>query len=349
MPSQLRDASVEQDSPSKVPLLLPGDISPAVMREYEYACLGYFDTKDIGPEKQVQKILAGLRDTRIQDWVSINREHLLGLTFAAFMAEFKSLYLPKDWEEITRIELLQMNQGNENFWNFAVQVQTKNSILLDTPSYLNKDQLRNRIEAGMSSKLALRIRLEKAVDKTKALGAWLDDVKNVDELMRAENANFESIAKAARESTRRANTLAEPSRRVNMTNNSASNNASLSSAARPVLPKLSSIERQLLYDNEGCLKCRRVFVQHRSAACPNDFPDATNYKPLTQSFVDLIKKRIGKPLAAVMSTAGDNDAVAASVAVPVAAVMGMSRNPAAYMPSNASSVIEGESDSDMSR
>jgi hypothetical protein len=115
MPPQLRTASVEQDSPSKVPLLLPGDILPAVMCEYEYACLGYFDTKDVGANKQVQKILTGLRDTRIQDWVSINRKRLLALMFPAFMMEFKSLYLPKDWEEITCIKLLQMTQGTDVF------------------------------------------------------------------------------------------------------------------------------------------------------------------------------------------------------------------------------------------
>jgi glycerophosphoryl diester phosphodiesterase len=143
MPSQSKSASVDQDSPSKVPLLLLGDISPLVMCEYEHACLGYFDTKDIGAEKQVRKILAGLRDTHIQDWVSINREHLLVLTFMAFMKELKLLYLPKDWEEITRIELLQMTQANDMFWDFAVQVQAKNSILIDTPLYLDKDQLRN--------------------------------------------------------------------------------------------------------------------------------------------------------------------------------------------------------------
>jgi hypothetical protein len=73
-----------------------------------------------------------------------------------------------------------------------------------------------------------------------------------------------------------------------------------------------------------------------------------NYKVLMQSFVDLIKKCLGKPLAAVMNTVNDNDTVTASATVPVAAVMGMSRNPAAYMPSNMSSVIEGESDSDLS-
>jgi hypothetical protein len=61
--------------------------------------------------------------------------------FPAFMTEFKKLYLPKDWEEITCIELLQMNQGSDIFRNFAIQVQMKNSILINTPSYLDKDQL----------------------------------------------------------------------------------------------------------------------------------------------------------------------------------------------------------------
>lgn len=183
MLSQPRSASVEQDTLSKVPLLLLGDISPGVMWEYEYACLGYFYTKDVRPEKQVRKILARLRDTRVQDWVSINCEHLLGLMFAAFMTEFKSLYLPKDWEEIMHIELLQMTQDNDVFWDLAIQVQVKNSILIDTDSYLNKDQLRNRIEAGMNPKIALRVHLEKAGNKTKTLVAWIDDIRRC----RAEN------------------------------------------------------------------------------------------------------------------------------------------------------------------
>jgi RNase H-like domain found in reverse transcriptase/Integrase zinc binding domain len=200
----------------------------------------------------------------------------------------------------------------------------------------------------MNSKLALCVRLDKAGNKDDTLAEWLDNIKCVDELMCAENANFESISKATRESTRRANTLAEPSCCVNTNNNFVPNNAASSSTSHSVLPKLSSVKRQLLYNNEGCLKCRRVFIQHRSAACPNNFPDATNYKPLTQSFVNLIKKCLGKPLAAVMTSMAETEAVTTSVAVLIAAVMGMSCNPTAYMPSNASSVIEGESDSNMS-
>jgi hypothetical protein len=183
MSSQSRFAVVIQDSPSKVPLLQPGDITPAVMRAYEQACYGYFDTKDIVEDKQVQKVLAGLHDPCIQDWVSINRDHLLALDPAAFMTEFRAGYLPKDWEETTRIELLQMVQGTNTFWDFSVQVQTKNSILVGTPSHLTNEQLCHRMESGMNAKLALRCRLEKAgANKDNVLltlVAWLDTIKCV--------------------------------------------------------------------------------------------------------------------------------------------------------------------------
>ena len=49
-----------------------------------------------------------------------------------------------------------------------------------------------------------------------------------------------------------------------------------------------------------------------------------------------------------MTSMAETEAVTASVTVLIAAVMGMSCNPMAYMPSNASSVIKGESDSDIS-
>jgi hypothetical protein len=106
MANQSKLAVVEQDSPSRVPVLTPGDLTPAIMRTYETACLGHFETKDIPADKQVRKILAGLQDTRIQDWISVDRGRFLELSFAEFMAEFRSGYLPEDWEEITRIELL---------------------------------------------------------------------------------------------------------------------------------------------------------------------------------------------------------------------------------------------------
>jgi hypothetical protein len=165
------------------------------------------------------------------------------------------------------------------------------------------------------------------------------EVKHVDHLLRADCAELENLQKAHRDATRRANTLTEPSRNANV---------APSSSSRTALPKLLDTERQLLFDNEGCLKCRRVFVSHRSADCPNDFPNAANYKVLTQAFVDLIKQRVKKPIASITQPS-DNAATTSTVnALPVAVVMGSSSAPVAYMPANTSNVIGSGEDSDSS-
>jgi hypothetical protein len=336
MANQSKFATVEQESPSRPPVLTAGDLTPAVARSFEMACLGYFEHKDIAEDKQVRKILAGLQDSRMQDWVSVDRDRFLALSFPDFMKEFRAGYLPEDWEEITRIELLAMTQNDLPFWDFAIQVQAKNSLLQNTPSYLATESLRHRIESGMTQKLALRCRLEK-LSKTEAFKDWLTEVKHVDDLVRAERADFEMLAKATRDAGRRTNTLTEPSRRVNTNNNG----TSASTSTRVNLPKLTDVERRLLYDNDGCLKCRRVFVTHRTHNCPNDFPDPTTYKPLTQMFVDAINRHGKKNVASVMLT-GENTVTPVS-AQPIAVVMGTSSNPVAYMPSNTSNVIEGDS------
>lgn len=254
-------------------------------------------------------------------------------------------YLPKDWEETTCIELLQMVQNNSNFWDFSMHVQAKNSILIRTPSHLDDAQLRHRLESGMNPKLTLCCHLKKAgTNKDNApltLVAWLNAIKDVDELICTEQADFHELAMKAHESTRRSNMLAKPSRRVNTNNMNSSNMAS--SSNRPVLPKLTSTERQLLYDNEGCLKCHRIYVTHRSNSCPKDFPEPTPYKPLMQSFVDLIKKCLCKLIAAVLD---DDNFVLNAPTTPVAAVIGTVNSPTAYMPTNTENVIEGDSGSD---
>ena len=343
MANQSKFATVEQDSPSRPPILTAGDVTPAVMRSFEMACFGYFEHKDITEDKQVRKILAGMQDTRIQDWISVDRDHFLGLSFANFMTEFHAGYLPEDWEAITHIELLAMTQGDATFWDFAIHVQAKNSLLRDTDSHLPEDKLRHRIESGMSQKLALRCRLDKTT-AIKDFKQWLNESKRVDDLVRAERADFEALTKTTRDSYRRNNTFAELSRRANTTSASAPATSAFS-ASRISLPKLTQTERTLLFDNEGCLKCCRVFVNHQSTACTNGFPDASTYKPLTQDLVDLFKKRAKKGVASVMTANNDTNASTQ----PIAVVMGTSANPVAYMPANASNVVEGDSlDSDSS-
>jgi hypothetical protein len=188
--TQSKSASVEQENPSKIPVLLKGDLTPTVMREYKQACLGYFDTRDVEPNKQVRKILAGFCDTCIQDWISIHCNHFLTLSFKYFMVKFCKGYLPKDWEAITCIELLGMTQGDMSFWDFTVAVQAKNSLLRNTPSHLATEQLHYRIESSIATKLALRYRLEKNPQIEK-FEDWLIEVKRVDDLICLKHKDFD--------------------------------------------------------------------------------------------------------------------------------------------------------------
>jgi hypothetical protein len=276
--TQLKTAIVEQENPSKIPVLLKGDLTPTVMREYEQACLGYFDTRDVKPNKQVRKILAGFRDTRIQDWIAIHCDCFLTLSFKDFMTEFRKGYLPEDWEAITRIKLLGMTQGDMSFWDFTVAVQAKNSLLQNTPSYLGAEQLRYRIESGMATKLALRYHLKKnpLIEKFED---WLIEVKHVDDLIRLERKDFEERTRAAHDTSRRNNNNFSdpPCRGGNVPPIPVSNPTVAPTNARIILPKLTQVERTLLFDNEGCLKCHKVFINHRSTECQNSFPEAAGY------------------------------------------------------------------------
>jgi hypothetical protein len=71
MPLNKNSAHVEQAAPSKPPVLHPSEITPQILREFEDACLGYFDSKEIKPEVQVRRVLAGLKDPRVGDWVVV--------------------------------------------------------------------------------------------------------------------------------------------------------------------------------------------------------------------------------------------------------------------------------------
>jgi hypothetical protein len=96
IPNQL--AIVEHVHQSKLPILLAGEIDPAVMRTFELGCLDFFDSKEIKEEDQVQKILGCFRDNQICDWISGDCNRLLTLFFPDFMAELHANYLDHDWE-----------------------------------------------------------------------------------------------------------------------------------------------------------------------------------------------------------------------------------------------------------
>lgn len=146
----------------------------------------------------------------------------------------------------------------------------------------------------------------------------------------------------------------EPSRKANaQRRNGKENNASRTeNVDRP--PALTTNDRRLLADNEGCFKCREFYVKHQAKDCPKGFPKGTGYRTLTQGMADAAKrKRDGgkhKPIAAVAASTGETDSDDEGDSErphPIAAVIGMS-HPVAYVATNASSVLEEGEDSDPS-
>jgi hypothetical protein len=94
-------ATVEQNSPFKVPILTASDISPAIMHQFKHACLNYFIHKKVVPDDQVSLIVGGQLDNHVMDWIRSDHERIVTLPFIVFMVEFRESYLEEGWEEDT--------------------------------------------------------------------------------------------------------------------------------------------------------------------------------------------------------------------------------------------------------
>jgi hypothetical protein len=70
------------------------------------------------------------------------------------------------------------------------------------------------------------------------------------------------------------------------------------------------------------------------------------YKVLTQSFTNYIKRKTKKVVASITTASNNEEASTPHATVPITAIMGMFINPAGYMASNTTNVIEGDSMSD---
>jgi hypothetical protein len=218
-------------------------------------------------------IIGGILDNRVTDWIIAERECLIALSFDVFMTDFRQNYLAEDWEEDTLCELLSMSQGTNSFWDYTVAVQSKNALLRGTTSHLPDDKLRHQIGAGMEVRLLKKVSSEK-LNKILDFCKWLNEVKQCDDVLHAEREEYECIAKENRDMSRQSNYASEPSFcRAPSNNNNSSQTAPFASTmnipvARKQCLKLLDSERKQLNENEGCLKCRRFFVEHHTADKP---------------------------------------------------------------------------------
>jgi len=148
-------ASVEHPITKHCPLLTAGDISPNMLVDLTDAHNEFFITKEIAEEDKVKKILGGVKDVHIHDWIACNCERLIVLNYTEFMAELRTNYLAPDWEENVHTQILAMQMHKDvKFWDWCQEMRALNIVLRGTDSHLTDTALCNQLEALL--KLGLR-------------------------------------------------------------------------------------------------------------------------------------------------------------------------------------------------
>jgi len=173
-------ATVDPTS-ARAPVLTAGDISPAVMMDFENAAQDFFIAKSIPADKQVAMTIPGLKDIRVRNWISADRERLIALPFIDFMKELRTNYLHQDWEDQVHNDILTstLAASNMTFWNWAQHLLKLNCLLRSMLSVFDDGELRNHLEAHLND-LKARIKHSDA-RKDKVFKTWVSAVHFIDE------------------------------------------------------------------------------------------------------------------------------------------------------------------------
>ncbi|EDR02067.1 reverse transcriptase-RNase H-integrase [Laccaria bicolor S238N-H82] len=316
-------ASVEPTS-GKAPVLTAGDLTPAVAMDFENAAQDFFVTKSVPLDKQVALILPGIKDIRIRDWITADRARITTLSFVEFIKELRANYLQSDWEDQIRNQILTstLTSSHKSFWNWSQHLLSLNCLLRNTPSALDDIALHNHLEAHLDDELKEKVKHSEARND-KVFKTWVAAVRVLDEARTTENKRQIDLIEGAlqRQAKRQAtdaNALRGPSRR----NNSAASTSTSTTSNR--LAPLTEGERTLLNEHDGCTKCRRFYVGHRSHNCDLGFPTAKGYKTLTVADALTAKKAKAtsksttKAVSATISTvdSSDDEVTAAAAVLP---------------------------------
>ncbi|KAG1804740.1 uncharacterized protein HD556DRAFT_1226393, partial [Suillus plorans] len=313
MSTATKVARVEQASASKPPFLTAGQITPEALRAWEMGCMQFFLHKEVKDDEKVKKVAWGMQDPIVQDWYLNNQEEFDALSFKDYLGEVRDYWLPTDWSDSVRRKMLASVQGQRPFSEWAVDIQSQNTLLRDTASHLDDVNLLYHLESHMNPELAGDYYAENIAETE--LRKWIEKVRLLDE----KRLRYLARQKEAVETALRAERNRSTAHKNVLPNARTKTNTSQTTKAFVRLPPLSDNERQLLRDNDGCFKCREPFAGHTSAVCPKGFPDGATYKALTSATITAKKfKRDGKVVAAVEINESGESTVA--VVMPSAAL-----------------------------
>lgn len=287
-------ASVEDRNPKMAPTLTPGKIIPETLLRWERACKEFFRVKRIDENKKVESILSRLQDVRIANWAEANEATLKALEFPAFMEKLRERALEKDWDRKIKLSILALKQGERPFHEWAYEIQIRNALLRNRPSHFSDKALRETLENDMDPGLELRVR-RAAVANDAPLREWTEKVEIEDELMVREREITKEMVKELYRKERRMGRNPNNRRAMGTRIENTVPTQRVTNTSFYAVPKLTPAERAIIFDHQGCFKCRQLYVYHKGENCPNGFPAPGSYKPLTNEYAEAVRDSKNKP------------------------------------------------------
>ena len=317
-------ATVDPTS-AKAPVLTAGDISPAVMMDFENTAQDFFIAKSVPTEKQVAMVIPGLKDIQIRNWIVADRPHIVALPFPDFMKELRANYLQQDWEDQVQndIPTSMLTNTKMTFWNWAQHLLKLNCLLRGTSSAFNDSTLCNHLKAHLDDDLKACVRHSDAC-KDKVFKTWVAAIHLIDEARTVETKRQRDLIEETLQCQlkhQNTDSLHHSYRRAKTTGSTAQASSSSSSSSMIHLPVLTDNEGVMLNEHEGCTKCRRFYAGHCSQSCPNGFPTGEGYKTLVLADAlapkkaKAVAKSTTKAFAATIAEVDSDEDITAAAAV----------------------------------
>ena len=281
-------ATVEASNPKRAPTLTPGKITPELLHQWERACKEFFRIKNIADDKKVESVLSRLQDQGIADWAEANEAMLKDLEFPEFMKRVRKQALEHDWDRKVMLTIIESRQGTRAFYDWANGLYNRNTLLRGTEFHMDEKGLRQTIENTMNQVLEYRMRRFN-VPRDTPIRDWIEQTRMEDEFMTKERELANELSKQRELKSK--NVASGRTMGTRIENTAPTQRPSGSTS----LPRLTNVERSIIFEHQGCFKCRRLYVDHKGANCPNGFPAPGTYKPLTAEYAESVRDSKNKP------------------------------------------------------
>jgi hypothetical protein len=315
-----------------------GRVTPALLLQWEELATAYFDKAKTPDAEKVSSILTCWRDSKIDNFIKMNKTRFRHpeFTFPLFMAEIRKRFLDPLWHNSVMRNVVNAKMDSTESSKFANHIIAGNNLLEGTGIRLDAAALRKTLSGNMSEFLASKLDRLRTTERDRLAGIvdfeeWMAEIVTIDHEATsdlkciAEMLQVDVGYKRQRLDDGSAHTPPIVPFQASQAPNMPPLNAYMGTGANAIrppyptrpahitagrfpqtslgrkhCPPLTQTEITLLNKHKGCRKCRQFYVSHRGNDCPNDFPDGTNYVPLSEdvAYEEMRKKAIASTYSA---------------------------------------------------